>query len=102
MNTNFIVAREIREVASVRFPVDYDNAMTQVCYALMTLPTVSYQMAVREAMGLLESDCIDENPEYLRGMCELIARLFGDSYLGTEGDTDAGRGAVEDEIRANL
>lgn len=35
----------------------------------------TFDMAVQEAIGL-RPDTVGENPEYMRGMCELLARCF--------------------------
>lgn len=82
--------------------IDLREASFHILNKLRELPTVAYLDAIREASGLLEPSEIDENPQYLRGMCELVARLFGDSVLGTEGDTGAGSEIVERDIRSIL
>lgn len=50
------------------------------------MPT--YHQALIEGKRLLSED--EENPEYDRGVRELLARLYGDSVLLTDGDTQAG------------
>lgn len=109
LTTSHIVARSINAAAQDVLvhddgstDIDLREAAFQILNTLRALPTVAYTDAIREAAGLLEPSEIDQNPEYLRGMCELIARLFGDSVLGTEGDTGAGRDMVEYEIRSTL
>lgn len=84
------------------FAIDLTEAAFTILNKLRTLPTVSYVDALREATGLLEPSEVNANPEYLRGMCELAARLFGDSVMGSEGDTDAGRQTFENDVRAVL
>lgn len=37
---------------------------------------VSFRTAVIEAADLVGADCATDNPEYLRGVCELMARCF--------------------------
>lgn len=37
---------------------------------------VSFRAAVFEAADLVGADCATNNPEYLRGVCELLARCF--------------------------
>jgi hypothetical protein len=80
--------------------IDLTEAAFTVLNKLRELPTVSYMDAIREAAGLLEPGEWRDNPEYLRGMAELLARLFGDSVLGTEGDTGAGSAQVETDIES--
>lgn len=58
----------------------------------------SYESLIREAAGLLEPDEVDANPEYLRGMCELIARTFGIPDM----PTDDRASYIEADIRAML
>lgn len=79
--------------------IDLTEASFQILNTLRNLPTIAYADALREAAGLLEPSEWLDNPEYLRGMAELIARLFGDSVLGTDGDTVEGRTVVERDVR---
>ena len=44
----------------------------------------SYDDVIQEAAGLLDPDEWQDNAEYLRGMCELIARAFPVEDLDTE------------------
>lgn len=57
-----------------------------------------YIQAITEAAGLLEPDEFDSNPEYLRGMCELLARTYGIYDMGT----DVRAGMVKHDIACIL
>lgn len=50
---------------------------------------VTYESAIAEAAGLFpDHNEWDRNPEYLRGMCELIARMFALPDIHTEDRAD--------------